>query len=116
MKFGIQRVKKPRQYKKTKTIRYRLSEQAERDLEDILVEGILTFGSLQDHKYQESFKRTFELLAYMPTIGRKSERGCKNEHCFLHGSHVLYFRIDPNEIITETIIHGVIITELWGGD
>jgi len=94
-------------------MRYRLSKQAERNLEDILVEGIQTFGSLQALKYQESFKRTFELLAYMPTIGRKSERGRKNEHRFLHGSHVLYYRIEPDEIIIETIIHGAIIIDLW---
>ncbi len=95
-------------------MRYRLSEQAERDLEDILVEGILTFGDLQALKYQDSFKRTFELLAYMPAIGRKSERSRKNEHRFLHGSHTLYYRIEPDEIIVETIIHGAVITDLWG--
>lgn len=71
-------------------MRYRLSEKAAVDLEDILTEGVLTFGELQALKYQDSFKRTFELLAYMPTLGRKSERSGTNEHRFLHGSHVIY--------------------------
>jgi len=55
-------------------MRFRLSKKAEVDLEDILIRGILTFGELQALKYQESFKRTFDLLAHMPTLGRKSER------------------------------------------
>lgn len=95
-------------------MRYRLSKQAERNLEDILVAGILKFGDLQALKYQDSFKRIFELLAYMPTIGRRSERGRKNEHRFVHGSHTLYYRIELDEIIIETIIHGAIIEDLWG--
>ncbi len=53
-------------------MRYRLSSKAEKDLEDILIEGILTFGELQALKYQDSFKRTFDLLAQMPSLGRKS--------------------------------------------
>lgn len=55
-------------------MQYKLSLQAETDLEDILIESILTFGELQALKYQDSFHKTFQLLAYMPGIGRKSER------------------------------------------
>jgi len=44
-------------------MQYRLSEKAVADLEDILIEGIVTFGDLQALKYQDSFKRTF---AYLP--------------------------------------------------
>ncbi len=95
-------------------MRYRFSGQAEKNLEDILVEGILTFGDLQALKYQDSFKHVFELLAYMPTIGRKSERGRENEHRFLHGSHVIYYRTDSDEIIIETILHGAVIKDIWG--
>jgi toxin ParE1/3/4 len=95
-------------------MQYRLSEKAAGDLEDILVEGILTFGELQALNYQDSFKRTFELLANMPTLGRKSERIKANEHRFLHGSHVIYYRIDPEEIVIENIIYGPIITDIWG--
>lgn len=41
-------------------MRYRLSEKAAVDLEDILTEGVLAFGELQALKYQDSFKRTFD--------------------------------------------------------
>ncbi len=95
-------------------MRYRLSEKAADDLEDILVAGILTFGELQALKYQVSFRQTFELLAYIPTIGRKSERGRTNEYRFLHGSHVIFYRIDPDEIVIENIVYGPLITDIWG--
>jgi len=49
----------------------------------------------------------------MPTIGRKSERGSKNEHRFLHGSHVIYYRIEADKIVIETIIYSSIITDIW---
>ncbi|NOY85523.1 MAG: type II toxin-antitoxin system RelE/ParE family toxin [Nitrospirae bacterium] len=83
------------------------------DLEDIIIEGIHTFGELQALKYQDSFQKIFDLLAYMPTIGRKSERGSKNEHRFLHGSHVIYYRIEADKIVIETIIYSSIITDIW---
>lgn len=95
-------------------MRYRLSAQAETDLEHILIEGILTFGELQALKYQDSFKRIFDLLAYMPSLGRKSERGLPDEYRFVHGQHVIYYRIDSDEIMIETIIYGPLITDLWG--
>lgn len=95
-------------------MRYRLSEKAAVDLEDILIGGILTFGELQALKYQDSFKKTFDLLAYMPKLGRKSERNRTNEHRFLHGSHVIYYRIDPDEIVIESILYGPIIIDIWG--
>jgi len=95
-------------------MRYRLSEKAEKDLEDIFIEGILAFGELQALKYQDSFKRTIDLLAYMPSIGRKSERKNMTERRFLHGSHVIYYRIEAEDIIIENIIYGPIIIDIWG--
>ena len=49
-------------------MRYRLSQKAVADLENILIEGILTFGELQALKYQDSFKKIFDLFACMPII------------------------------------------------
>ena len=95
-------------------MRYRLSQQARSDLKDILIEGILNWGDTQSLRYQDSFRRTFELLASMPTLGRRSERGYDDEHRFLHGKHVIYYRIEPDQIVIQTIIYGGLITDLWG--
>jgi len=95
-------------------MRYRLTSQAQNNLEDILIEGILTFGELQALKYQDSFQKIFDLLAYMPTIGRKSERYGISQHRFLHGSHIIYYRIEDHQIVIEAIIYGLIVTDIWG--
>jgi len=50
----------------------------------------------------------------MPILGRKSERSNTNEHRFLHGSHVIYYCIEPDEIVIENIIFSPIITDIWG--
>ena len=50
----------------------------------------------------------------MPKLGRKSERSDAKEHRFLHGSPVIYYRIEPDEIVIENIIYGPIITDIWG--
>lgn len=95
-------------------MQYRLTLQARNDLEDILIEGILTFGDLQALKYQDSLQKTFQLLAYMPNIGRPSERDKENERRFLHGKHVIYYRIETEQIVINAIIYGPIITDIWG--
>lgn len=74
----------------------------------------MDFGEIQALKYQDSFKRTFELLAYMPTIGRKSGRDRKDEYKFPLGKHVIYYRIEPSEIVIENIVFGPTIIDLWG--
>ena len=94
-------------------MRYRLTNTAERNIEDIFIEGIIKFGEIQALRYQESFKRTFELLAYMPRLGRKSERRIKDERRFVHGSHVIYYQIGPDEIVIKTLIDGRCIADLW---
>jgi len=50
----------------------------------------------------------------MPTLGRKSERSRSNERRFLHGSHVIYYRIELEKIVIESIIYGPVITDIWG--
>lgn len=61
---------------------YRLSPEAVQNLEDIFYEGLITFGEHQARKYQDSLKRLFDVLASMPTIGRRSERNIPGEHRF----------------------------------
>lgn len=95
-------------------MRYQLSKQAERDLESIFVQGIERFGEHQAMRYQDSFCRTFELLASIPTIGRTSERQAIGERRFVHGSHVIYYRIESNRIIIQSIIYGPRILDIWG--
>lgn len=95
---------------------YRLTRQAELDVEDILVQGILTFGEFQAARYQASLFRTFELLSDMPLLGRKSERDHPTERRFVHNSHVIYYLIESDGVLINTIVHGALILDIWGDD
>ena len=94
---------------------YNLSEEAATDLEDIYFYGLIQHGLPQADKYEDSLYRAFELLAEMPTLGRSSERDHPKEHRWRHGSHVIYYRIEPNYIVIENIISSPTITDIWGG-
>jgi len=75
---------------------------------------VLAFGEVQALKYQEAFRRTFELLAWMPSMGRLSERHEPNERRFVQGVHVIYYTIFEGGIQIETIVYGPLITDIWG--
>lgn len=38
----------------------------------------------------------------------------KKERHFLHGKHVIYYRIEAEQIVIETILYGPSITDIWG--
>ncbi|MEX6506514.1 type II toxin-antitoxin system RelE/ParE family toxin [Jiella sp. M17.18] len=91
---------------------YRLTERAARDLEEILVEGILQFGPIQALRYQDSFRRTFELIADLPRVGRRSQS--EDERRFVHGSHIIFYRIGTDGVVIESIEHGSTLRDPWG--
>lgn len=93
---------------------FRLSAQAEQDIQDILAHGILNFGEYQAARYQASLYRTFDLLSDMPLIGRQSERRKMNERRFVHNTHVIYYAVHEDGIVIETIVYGSLITDIWG--
>lgn len=93
---------------------YRLSKQAEKDIEDILVQGILRFGEYQAARYQASLHHVFDLLSDMPLLGRKTERDRPNERRFVHNMHVIYYVIEDNGVVIEAIIYGPFVTDLLG--
>jgi toxin ParE1/3/4 len=95
---------------------YKLSRQAELDVEDILVQGILAFGEFQAARYQASLFRTFELLSDMPLLGRKSERNRSNERRFVHNSHVIYYFVEGDGVLINAIVHGALIVDIWADD
>ncbi|MCW2305768.1 type II toxin-antitoxin system RelE/ParE family toxin [Rhodobium gokarnense] len=92
---------------------YRLTERAAVDLEDIFLEGILTFGERQAQKYQESLTRIFELIAFLPEIGRSRDPGTGDRRRFVHGTHIIYYRVHAGMIVVERIIYGPLIADPW---
>lgn len=92
----------------------RISAAAARDLEDILVYGITTFGEAQALKYRVSLSRVFEMLGDMPNIGRRSESGVPDERRFPHGRHVVYYLTSDQGVVITRVIGAPMITDPWG--
>ena len=81
------------------------SEQAERDLEEIL-------EYLEDHspaaadRFARLFRETTERLARMPEMGRSREELASGLRSFTVGNHVLFYRPIEGGIQAIRIAHG----------
>jgi toxin ParE1/3/4 len=83
----------------------RLSPDAQRDYDDILLYGFLTWGETQVQHYRSALDRGLVAIGDYPEIGRSHDRllpGCRSlqvEH------HEIYDRINPDEIEVVRILH-----------
>lgn len=84
-------------------MRHRITARAERDLKDIYRHTVLTFGPTQAEKYLRELDAVFEILGHYPKMGRVYEG---STHQFVHGRHIILYRIGANEIIVGRIFHG----------
>ena len=84
-------------------MRHRLTQHAEGDLRDIYRYTVQTFGSRQAEKYLRELDAVFELIASHPEIGRAYERQTRH---FVHGRHIILYRILNDEIVVGRIFHG----------
>jgi len=81
---------------------YRISRRAEADLTDIYLYTIQNFGERQARKYLLELDAVFELLGDHPRIGRPYEAGT---HQFVHGSHIIIYRIEADAVLIVRILH-----------
>ncbi|WP_119392282.1 type II toxin-antitoxin system RelE/ParE family toxin [Taklimakanibacter lacteus] len=84
-------------------MRHRITARAERDLKDIYRYTVLTFGPVQAEKYLRELDAVFEILGDYPNMGRVYEG---STHQFVHGRHIILYRIRSNEIVIGRIFHG----------
>lgn len=81
---------------------YRISRRAEADLTEIYHYTDQTFGDRQARKYLLELDAVFELLGDHPRIGRPYEAGT---HQFVHGSHIIIYRIERDGVLIARILH-----------
>jgi len=84
-------------------MRFKITQQAERDLKDIYRYTELTFGRRQAEKYLRELDTVFELIGDNPRIGRKYDG---NTHRFLHGKHIILYRVKTDHVLIGRIFHG----------
>lgn len=84
-------------------MRHRITQRAEADLKDIFRYTVQTFGMRQAEKYLRELDAVFELIGDHPEIGRLYEGRTRH---FLHGKHIILYRILAGEVVIGRIFHG----------
>ncbi|MDD4190230.1 MAG: type II toxin-antitoxin system RelE/ParE family toxin [Mangrovibacterium sp.] len=87
-------------------ITYRLSQKADRDLEEIFDYTVREFGVDQAIAYVNGFEDVFAGLAANPELGRKRNEIRNGLRSFVKGSHTVFYRIVKNHIRIVRILHG----------
>jgi len=84
---------------------YRLTRRADKDLLDIFVFGLETFGRLQALKYTDEFRHCFGLLAENPRMGRPFAPLGAGVRRHEHQSHIILYEITDFGIRVLGVVH-----------
>ena len=84
---------------------YRISERADNDLLDIYLYGTSAFGRAGAVAYQLGFRDCFDLIAKNPRMGRLSEAIGAGIRRHEHGSHVVLYRVQDDDVLIIAVVH-----------
>jgi toxin ParE1/3/4 len=86
-------------------LRYKLSEAAARDIDEILEQSLVEFGVRQMETYYTLLMRRLELLGGNPAIGSVAEDIRPGYRRFPHESHVIFYTIRTEDVLVVRILH-----------
>ncbi len=86
-------------------MKYQLTDEAARDVENILVYSVNSFGATQTEHYFEALKECIELLADNPDIGHDAEDILPEYLRFPYESHVIFYKRLTSSILVVRILH-----------
>lgn len=84
---------------------YRLSRRAATDLEAIAAFSIDRFGINQARRYRDELIACFSNLAANPSLGRRAEQLAKGLRRFEHGSHIIFYTREGEDISVVRVLH-----------
>ena len=86
-------------------MKYQLTEEADRDVEEILTYSVNNFGVTQTQHYFEALKKCIELLADNPNMGHSAEDILPEYLRFPHESHIIFYKSLSSSILVVRILH-----------
>jgi len=86
-------------------VKYQLTDEAIRDVEEILAYSVNNFGLAQTEHHFEALKECIELLADNPNIGHNAEDILPEYLRFPYESHVVYYKKLSSSILVVRILH-----------
>ncbi len=84
---------------------YKLSKQADADLEGIIEYTDDKHGPYQAVQYVAGLEKCFETIASNPGIGLPSEHYPEYMR-FPHGKHIIYYEVKEDFVLIVHIVHG----------
>ena len=84
---------------------YRISVEAERDIDEIAAYTTDMWEWRQTHVYIAKLEDAFELLARSPAIGRASNSMHPDIRKFEVAKHVVFYLSDPDGILIVRVLH-----------
>ncbi|MBK5073392.1 type II toxin-antitoxin system RelE/ParE family toxin [Budviciaceae bacterium CWB-B4] len=85
--------------------KYKLSKLADEDIYQIARYTIQQLGQRQAKRYYDELKKTFELLALSPWIGRECDWLCEGTRRFEFKKHSIYYILQNDDIFISRVIH-----------
>ena len=76
--------------------RLTVSEDADRDLDDLYHQGVVTFGLAQADRYIDGLLDTLDLIAAFPGVARLRNELMPPIRAFPHRSHIIFYDIDES--------------------
>jgi len=86
-------------------VKYQLTEEAARDIEEILAYSLKKFGATQTEHYFVALKECVGLLAENPGIGHSVDNILPKYFRFPYESHVIFYKKSSSLILVVRILH-----------
>ncbi|PVV06219.1 MAG: hypothetical protein B6D77_16380 [gamma proteobacterium symbiont of Ctena orbiculata] len=85
--------------------RYKFTDKAERDLEDIIDYTVQEWGVSQANTYLDGLESRAQLLAENPDLGMARETLIERLLSFPYESHILYYKKQARGIMILRVLH-----------
>lgn len=85
---------------------FRLSLQADKDVEAVFVVGIQTFGVGPAEGYLDGLWRAFELLARFPSLARERSEIDPPVRIYPYAAHIIVYEIAGEDVVILRVRHG----------
>lgn len=81
------------------------SEDADDDLTDIYLYGLLTFGAASADTYFDGLQHCFSLLREHPELGRARPEIRPGIHVLVHRAHIILYDIEAERVMIQRVLH-----------
>lgn len=84
---------------------YRLTPDAQSDLIEVRRYTLQQWGKTQSEKYLSNLRKTIQMLAETPSLGKSRSKVGKNVLSFPCISHVIYYVVHEQQLVVFGVLH-----------